>query len=253
MYAGDIVDLLEKRADVVIDRVRDRKNLMIRPAVANVDQAVVVTAVTQPPIDLLYVDRLLVHLEAQDIEAAVCINKSDVEDRARVGWLRAVYEKAGYPVVVTSAVTCEGLESLVRVMQGKNVVLAGESGVGKSKILSALLNQNLLTAALSRQSHGRHTTKGVTLYRAGDSGFLADTPGFSKLDVIDCKPEDLGYYFREMTDLIPGCHFPRCLHRTEDLCEVRRALSEGRIGEERYRSYLGLLAECQMKEKRKYE
>jgi ribosome biogenesis GTPase len=253
VHAGDVVDLLEKGGDLVIDRVRERKNLLVRPAVANVDQAVVVTAITQPLVDLLYVDRLLVHLEAQDVGAAICINKNDIEDPAKVAWLRTVYEKAGYPAVVTSAVTGEGLESLVRVMQGKNVVLAGASGVGKSKILSTLLSLDLLTATLSRRSRGRQTTKGVTLYRVGDSGFLADTPGFSRLDIVGCRPEELSYYYREMTQLIPLCHFPRCLHRTEDLCEVRKAVSEGRIGEERYRSYLSLLEECQLNEKRKYE
>lgn len=253
VHAGDVVELQDKRGDLVIDHILERKNLLIRPAVANVDQAIVVTAMRQPPVDLIYIDRLLVHLESRDIEAVVCINKSDIEDAAEIGRVRAIYEKAGYPAVVTSAVTGDGLKSLSQVMQGRNVVLAGASGVGKSKILSSLLRLDLLTATLSRQSRGRHTTKGVTLYRVGDSGFLADTPGFSKLDVIDCEPEELCYYYREMTGLVPLCHFPRCLHKTEDLCEVRKAVSEGRIGEERYRSYLRLLGECQLKEKRKYE
>ncbi len=253
VYAGDLVVLQDKGKDLVIDRVLQRKNLLPRPAVANVDEAIVVTAITRPPIDLLYVDRLLVHLESQDIEAVVCVNKTDIEDGREVARVRAIYEKAGYPTAETSAVTGFGLSGLVSAMQGKNVVLAGASGVGKSKILSALLEKELETGTLSRMSRGRHTTKGVTLYRVGETGFLADTPGFSRLDVIDCEPENLSYYYREMTELVPLCHYPRCLHKTEDLCEVRKALSEGRIGEERYRNYLSLLVESQERGKRKYE
>ena len=253
VYPGDFVELEERQGSYQILRVMERKNFLVRPAVANVDQGVVVTAITEPPLDLLYLDRLLVHLELRGIDAVVCINKCDIEDPEAISRVRAIYEKAGYPVAVTSAATGEGLSALVRGMQGKNVVLSGASGVGKSRILSSLLKTNLVVGDLSRQRRGRHTTKGVTLYRAGESGFLADTPGFSKLDVVDCRPEELSYFYREMADLAPLCHFPRCLHKTEDHCEVKRALAEGRIGQERYKTYLALLEECRTKEKRKYE
>lgn len=253
VLAGDLVNLHGMGSDYVIERVLDRRNCLLRPAVANVDLAFVMTAITEPPLDLIYIDRILVHLEAQEIHAVICINKSDIEDGDEIRRVRTIYEKAGYPVVVTSAVTGEGLETLVEHMQGLVVILAGASGVGKSKLLSELLSRDLLTGELSRRSRGRHTTKGVTLYRAGGTGFLADTPGFSRLDVIDCEPHDLGYYYREMVHLVPLCHYPRCLHKTEEFCQVRNALAEGRIGEERYRSYLSLLEECLAKEKRKYE
>ena len=253
IYPGDFVELEEKQGGYQILRVAERKNFLIRPAVSNVDQVVVVTAITEPPLDLLYLDRLLVHLESRGIDAVLCINKSDIEDKEAISRVRAIYERAGYPVAVTSAATGEGLLGLVQGMQGKNVVLAGASGVGKSRILSFLLKTNLVVGDLSSKGRGRHTTKGVTLYRAGESGFLADTPGFSKLDVVDCRPEELSYYYREMADLVPLCHFPRCLHKTEDQCAVKRALAEGKIGEERYKTYLALLEECQIKEKHKYE
>ena len=253
VHAGDLVELRKKGDDLVIDRVLDRKNLIERPLVANVDQAVVVTAITSPAIDLLYIDRILVHLEARDIDAVVCVNKSDIEDPGEIRRIAAIYRGAGYPVVVTSAVSGDGLPLLVSAVQGKNSVLAGASGVGKSKMLSALLGLDLATRTLSRLGRGRHTTKGVTLYRIGASGFLADTPGFSKLDAVDCEPEELSYYYREMAELVPLCHFPRCLHKTEDLCEVRKAVAEGRIGEERYRSYLSLLGERRDKERYRRE
>lgn len=251
--AGDLVDLLEWGDDLVVDRILPRKNLMVRPLVANVDQVIVVTAITRPPLDLAYVDRLLVHLELLDIDALVCVNKTDIEDPDEVSRVLSIYGRAGYDSVATSALSGDGLPDLVGAMQGKAVVLAGASGVGKSKILSAILKANLETGALSRASRGRHTTKGVTLYRIGESAFVADTPGFSKLDVIACEPSQLGYYYREMAALVPLCHYPRCLHKTEDQCEVRRAVGEGRIGAERYRTYLSLLEECKDKERRKYE
>lgn len=253
VYPGDLVELGQRGEDFVIERVSPRKNLLIRPQVANVDQVVLVTAITRPPYDLLYIDRVLVHLEARDIDAVICINKADVEDPAEVEHLRAIYSGAGYAVAVTSAMTGDGIPSLVQAIQGANAVLAGASGVGKSRILSRLTGNDLSTGELSRLGRGRHTTKGVTLYRVGESGYLADTPGFSKLDVVECEPEQLAYYYREMTELIPLCHYPRCLHKTEDLCEVRKALAEGKIGEERYRSYLSLLEECREKGKHKYE
>jgi len=251
--AGDMVVLAEKGGGFVIEEVLPRKNVMVRPPVANVDQVFVVTAVTQPPHDLTYIDRLLVHVESLDIEGAVCVNKTDVEDPEEVSRLLEIYRKAGYTAVATSAVTGEGLQDLKNAMQGKTVVLAGASGVGKSKILAALTGAELETGTLSRASRGRHTTKGVTLYRIGESGFLADTPGFSRLDVIDCEPSKLAYYYREMTELVPLCYYPRCLHKTEEPCEVRKAVEEGRISRERYRTYLNLLEESQDKERRKYE
>jgi ribosome biogenesis GTPase len=250
---GDLVRLSQTGDENLIEEVLPRKNFLIRPQVANIDQVVVVTAVTRPPIDRVYLDRVLVHLESRDIEAVICLNKKDLEDPKEMQRLASVYEKAGYPVAITSAVTGDGLSDLVGLMGGKNVVLAGASGVGKSKIISALMDLEIDTGGLSKLRRGRHTTKGVTLYKIGRSAYLADTPGFSRLDIIDCEPFDLAYYYREMTELVPFCHFPRCLHKTEEQCAVRSALDEGKIAPERYETYLALLDECLEKEKRRYD
>jgi ribosome biogenesis GTPase len=249
---GDLVRISRKKDQGLVEEVLPRKNSLIRPPVANIDRVVVVTAVTHPPIDLVYVDRILVHLESQDIDAVVCFNKVDIEDPDEVRRLSAVYEKAGYEVARTSAVTAEGLSDLVQRMQGRNVVFAGASGVGKSKILSSVTERDISTGRLSKIRRGRHTTKGVTLYPVEGGAFVADTPGFSRLDIVDCEPFSLGYYYREMIELAPLCHFPRCLHKTEELCAVREALAEGAIAPERYETYLSLLDECIEREKRKY-
>jgi ribosome biogenesis GTPase len=251
--AGDLVRVRRRDGENLIEEVLPRKNYLIRPPVANVDLVVVVTAVTHPPIDLTYIDRILVHLESQDIEAVVCLNKADIEDPQEVRRLRDIYRKAGYDVVITSALSGEGISELVGKMRGQNVVLAGASGVGKSKILSAITQEDISTGRLSKIRRGRHTTKGVTLYAAQGGAFIADTPGFSRLRIVECEPPNLGYYYREMTDLVPLCHFPRCLHKTEESCAVREALLEGKIAPERYETYLRLLDECLEREKYKYE
>jgi len=250
---GDLVRVSRKDGEHLIEEVLPRKNFLIRPPVANVDLAIVVTAVTHPPIDLTYMDRILVHVESQEIDSVVCFNKADIEDPGEIRRLASIYEKAGYAVVVASALTGQGIDELVEKMKGSNVVLAGASGVGKSKILSAITKQEVATGQLSKIRRGRHTTKGVTLYPVEGDAFIADTPGFSRLNVVECEPHDLGYYYREMADLVPLCHFPRCLHKTEDACAVREALAEGRLARERYETYLTLLEECLEREKYKYE
>ncbi|HHW19115.1 MAG TPA: ribosome small subunit-dependent GTPase A [Firmicutes bacterium] len=253
VYAGDLVEVSQKERRWVIEKVMPRKNFLIRPPVANVDQAVVVTAITEPPLDFVYIDKILVHLEASNISAVICVNKQDIEDPKEVERVSEVYRKAGYPCVVTSAVTGFGLHDLSRYLESKVTVLAGQSGAGKSKILSALLGVGLLTQGLSRLGRGRHTTKWVSLFRAGRQGYVADTPGFSKLDLIDVEPYELSYYFREMAPYVPLCHFPRCLHKSEDRCRVKEALAAGEISRERYKSYLTLLEESTERAKRKYE
>lgn len=253
VLAGDLVEIASKSSKYVVEKVLERKNFLIRPAVANVDQAVVVTAITEPPCDYLYIDRILAHLENQGIGAVICINKCDVEPSDRIQEFIQVYSSAGYPCVVTSALTGHGLKELAALLAGKVNVLAGASGTGKSKIISSLLGVGLLSGDLSRTRRGKHTTKWVKLYVAGDGGFLADTPGFSKLDVISCEPYEFSYFYPEMADLAPMCRFPRCLHITEDGCKVKEALEQGKISPRRYENYKTLLDEVIERAKRKYE
>ncbi len=253
VYPGDLVEVEVSGGVHAVMQVLSRRNLLIRPPVANIDQAVVVTAVTWPAIDRVGLDRLLVHLEAQDIGGAVCVNKSDLEDPDAVLVLKEVYSCAGYPVFVTSALEGTGLDSLLGYLAGRVTILAGQSGVGKSRLLTALLGIGLETGELARTGRGRHTTKGVTLYRVKGGGLLADTPGFSKLTGIDCEPHNLAYYYPEMIELAPRCHYPRCLHKSEENCAVRDAVASGAVSKERYETYLSLLEESLERVKRKYE
>jgi len=251
--AGDVVEVSQVNGGFIVEKVLPRKNILIRPPVANVDQVVVVTAISKPPLDLLYIDRVLVHLEAQDISGIICVNKHDIEKAEDIEKVVRIYSSAGYPCVVTSAVTGYGMNNLAQYMEEKVTVLAGQSGTGKSKILSTLLGVGLLTGNLSRLGRGRHTTKGVKLFRTKQDGFVADTPGFSKIDLFEVEPHELGYYYPEMSRHAPSCHFPRCLHRTETRCAVKNAVDEGKIARERYENYLILLEECVERAKRRYE
>lgn len=253
VYAGDIVSISHSGGVYVIDGIRDRRNLLVRPPVANVDQAIVVTAIARPPLDLLYIDRILVQLESQGIQGVICINKQDLEDQDEIDKVRDIYSSAGYPCVVTSAVTGLGLKELVGLLEEKVTILAGQSGAGKSKLISALIGVKLLTGTLSDDARGRHTTKWVKLFRASRDGYIADTPGFSKIDLVSVEPHELGFMYPEIARYASLCHFPRCIHKTEDRCEVRKALSQGGIPPERYRNYLVLLDEATERAKFKYE
>lgn len=256
VLAGDIVEVEGVSGAWVVSRVLPRKNALTRPPFANVDQVIVVLSVVQPEVDPVVADRLLVALEREGISGVVCINKSDLCHDATADVARKlieVYKIAGYPTALTSAVTGEGLDTLAGFLKGKVTVLAGPSGVGKSLLISKLTGKWQAVGDLSKIGRGRHTTKWVSLLPVGDDGYLADTPGFQKVDLVSVEPEKLSYLFREMADLAPLCRFPRCLHKTEPGCRVKEAVSEGTVAELRYQNYLRLLEECLEAWKRRYE
>lgn len=253
ILAGDRVEVVKTGSTIVIEEVFQRKNSLVRPPMANVDQALVVTAVTQPPLDLLNTDRILVHLEQQGIRAIICVNKVDIEKWPEVSRILELYSRAGYQTLATSAVTGYGIDELGSNLDGFVTIMAGASGVGKSKIISNLLGKSMATGSLSKIKRGRHITKGVTLFPVGGGGYLADTPGFSKLDVIDCQPHQLSYYFPEMDEYVDLCHYPRCLHKTEERCYIRDRVEKMEIERQRYENYLVLLDEVIERTKYKYE
>ncbi|HHY11705.1 MAG TPA: ribosome small subunit-dependent GTPase A [Firmicutes bacterium] len=253
VHAGDLVHVSQSAGAYVIDEIATRRNLLSRPPIANVDQAIVVTAITQPPLDLLYVDRILAQLEFEEIQGVICVNKQDIENEGEIGRVSRIYSSAGYKCVVTSAVTGYGLDGLAGLVRGKVTVFAGQSGAGKSKLISALMGVKLLTGQLSQGLRGRHTTRWVQLIRAPGDGYIADTPGFSRLDLVDVEPHELGFLYPEIKERAALCHFPRCLHKTESRCEVLDALSKGKIAQERYSNYLMLLEEATERAKRRYE
>jgi len=233
-----------------VENVLPRRSSLNRPAVANVDQAVIIFSLREPDPSPGLLERFLILVLLNQIEPLICFNKVDLTKESQIE-LVSRYQRA-YPVVVTSAKTGEGLECLRELLAGKISVFAGPSGVGKSSILNALMpGLKLRTGELSAKlKGGRHTTRHVELINLPEGGFVADTPGFTSLDLPDIKPEELAGFFPEMEGLYRGCYFTSCLHFKEPGCAIREAVEAGKIEEARYRQYLEFLEE--LKNRRRY-
>ncbi|NLE89669.1 MAG: ribosome small subunit-dependent GTPase A [Dehalococcoidales bacterium] len=250
---GDRVEVSETAPGKgVIERILPRTRELLRPAVANVQQVVVVMSLTQPEPNLGLLDRLLVLIEAEKMDPLIVFNKVDLVTEEVKRDLVELYRQAGYPVVATSACTGTGINELQGYLQGQISILAGPSGVGKSSLLNAVQPGLALRTGMVSQKigRGRHTTRYVELLPLEAGGLVADSPGFSVLTLPRMKREELSSYFREMDELTGGCRFNSCLHRSEPDCVVKQARQEGRIDERRYQSYITLLQEVIANEQR---
>lgn len=251
VLVGDRVQLRPRHGHAgVIETVLPRRSALVRPPVANVDQAVIVFAVREPDPNPGLLERFLITAAMNDIEPLICFNKVDLTKDGQVELVSRYRES--YRVAVTSAKTGEGLGRLREALRGRVSVFAGPSGVGKSTILNALLpDLKLKTGEISEKlKRGRHTTRHVELISLPEGGLVADTPGFSSLDLPDLKPEDLSEYFPEMDEYAARCYFTGCLHNKEPGCAVKEAVEKGRMEEARYRQYLEFLQE--LKERKRY-
>lgn len=251
---GDDVEIAvldEAAGEGNIDAILPRANSLIRPAVANVDQAVVVFAVSDPAPNLNLLDRFLVMMARQNIPAAICFNKTDLggEETKR---LSALYEPAGYPLRFVSIRAESGLEDLRALFTGKTTVLAGPSGVGKSSITNWLWPEaDMQTGEISsRIRRGKHTTRHSELFFVEQDTYIVDTPGFSSLYIGDLMPEELKACFPEFAGWEEDCRFLGCVHIGERECGVKTAVGEGKIGRERYENYRLLYQE--LKDRRRY-
>lgn len=232
----------------VIEDVLPRKNQLVRPAIANIDQAVVVLAFSDPKPDWLFLDRLLALIEANKLEAAICINKRDlIEQPDQVQQMIAVYERIGYPVIITSTIDNQGIRELSELLKDKVSTFAGPSGVGKSSLLNQIESGlELPVGSISRKlKRGRHTTRQVELVRLSHGGLVADTPGFSQLSLSEIAKESLHSFFPEMKAVALQCRFGGCLHHKEPDCAVRKLVDSGQIASSRYQNYLTLLTEIE--------
>lgn len=247
----DIIDDEKKTGHV--SSILPRTNDLIRPAVANVDQALVIFAAAKPAPNLNLLDRFLIMMSKQDIETIVCFNKKDVVTEQELALLEQTYEKCGYEVVFTSAKLKEGIKEIKDLIQGKTTVLAGPSGVGKSSLINILYPKaNMETGNISAKiERGKHTTRHSELFFVNDTTYLFDTPGFSSLYLEDMEKEELRDYFREFEEYEPYCKYQGCVHINEPSCGVKEALAEGKISKVRYENYLNMYEE--LKDKKKYK
>lgn len=229
-----------------IDRVLPRKNWFIRPAVANIDALVFVASGSNPITDPFLIDRVSVIAAESSCDLIVCINKTDL---APADELFEICRMAGFPVVRTSAVTGEGLPRLKELLRGKTAAFTGNSGVGKSSLLNALLpGLELQTAEVSEKlGRGKHTTRHVELFQLEEGSYIADTPGFASFELEMMKPvakEDLAEDFPEFRPYLGRCRFQDCAHLKEPGCAVTGAVAGGEIHPSRYRSYTRLYELC---------
>lgn len=255
IVSGDRVDVLIQRdGSGVIENVHPRESALQRPSVANVDQVVTVMAVTDPDPNYALLDRLLVVAEVATLEPIIVWNKIDLAQADAVAAEVDVYAKAGYEVLATSTRTGAGIEQLRAALKGHISTLAGPSGVGKSALLNALEpSWERATGEVSdRLGLGRHTTRAVELLPLQGNGLVADTPGFSTLDIRDIAKEDLSGLWREIDAVAHECRFPGCLHRTEPDCAVKDAVAKQHIHSRRYDNYVLLLDEIEQWEARRY-
>lgn len=244
----------EEAAEGNIDEVLPRKNVLVRPASANVDQALVVFAITKPEPNLNLLDRFLIMMEAQDVPVTICFNKIDLNGQAKQEEYRTVYERAGYPVMFASASEEQGIEELRTLLRGKTTILAGPSGVGKSSLTNILQPEAAMeTGSISEKiQRGKHTTRHAELFCVEADTYLMDTPGFSSMYLEDIEAGRLKYYFPEFDAYEAECRFQAdCVHIGEPVCGVKAALERGEISRSRYENYRMLYQE--LKERRKYQ
>jgi ribosome biogenesis GTPase len=239
---GDRVQFEQTGLDQgVITSIQPRKTELVRPPIANVDQAVVVCSLKEPDFHALAVDRFLVHAEKEGLDVVLCLTKRDLlEDEHEIDAIRQLYKATGYPIVVTSIRTGEGIEELKQHLKDRVSVFAGQSGVGKSSLLNELYpDLKLETGEVSRKlGRGRHTTREVQLLTLPNGGQVADTPGFSQLSFNGMEPEDVRDAFVDFLSYAEECRYRGCLHLKEPGCAVREAVENGELPDLRYQHYV---------------
>ncbi|MGF7185701.1 ribosome biogenesis GTPase [Desulfitispora alkaliphila] len=239
----------------VIEKVIPRKNQLVRPPIANIDQVIIVMAVKEPELQLTFLNRLLVLAEYKEIRPIICLNKADLLDENEQEEVKDIirdYETIGYKVILVSAKQNLGIEEFREELQNKTTVFAGLSGAGKSSLLNKIHpGLSLKVGEVSKKiKRGRHTTRHVELMPLSTGGIVADTPGFSNLELSEIPSNYLSYCFPEIERKQVDCKFTGCRHIKEKSCAIRDALEKNEILESRYNDYMHFLEEIEETERR---
>ena len=235
-----------------IETLLIRKSELIRPAVANIDQALVIFSIVKPQPNFNLLDRFLIMMEQQKIPCIICFNKADIDEEGQGENYEEIYRACGYETLSVSAKEGIGLEKVRKILHHKTTTVAGPSGVGKSSLINRLQsNITMETGAISKKiERGKHTTRHSELIAIGEDTYILDTPGFSSLALFDMEKEDLTRFYPEFEMHEIFCKFGGCSHIAEPVCGVKDALAEGKISQLRYENYKLLYEE--LKGKKKY-
>lgn len=252
---GDNVEfsiLDEEAGEGNIDEILPRKNALVRPAAANVDQALVLFALTQPSPNLNLLDRFLVMMAMEEIPVVICFNKADLGDGAMEEEYKKIYDGAGYEVHFISARTDLGMDQVRELLRGRTTVLAGPSGVGKSSLTNRIQPEaSMETGGISRKiERGKHTTRHSELFFVEKDTYMMDTPGFSSMYTPEIEASELKEFFPEFAEFEDECRFLGCVHIGERVCGVKEAVKEGKISLSRYENYRLIYEE--LKQKRRH-
>lgn len=247
IVVGDFVELENSDGVLSVKKVLERKNSLIRPSIANIDN-IIMTIAPLPEPDFYLVDKMLVNCARKNIGFIICINKTDLDD----GFVQKVTRQYGADVKIISVCAKTGdIGQLIDVLKGKFSCFAGQSAVGKSSMINALHGEKIAKSGeLSGNNRGKNTTTRATLYALDDKTFIADTPGFGLLDVFDVEYDELDLYYNEYVELSQCCKYHRCKHINEPGCEVKKRVSEGSLNKDRYERYVQTYNE--LKSKKKY-
>lgn len=231
--------------------IKKRINRLTRPEVANVDQALVVFAASNPEPNLHLLDYFLVRMQAERVPIIVCFNKCDLVDDSIIDHYKDIYKNSGCKVISVSAGNNEGVDELRAMLAGKTTVLAGPSGVGKSSIMNILYPEaDAETGEISRKlKRGKHTTRHSEIFCIDNNSYVMDTPGFSSLRIPEMEKNEAADYFKEFDELKNSCRFLGCIHQNEPDCAIKEAVKDNIIPPERYESYLLMLEEIKNQKK----
>lgn len=244
-----LIDVIsESESEGNIKEILERKNRLIRPAVANIDMALIVAALKNPDPNFLMLDKLILHFKQQNIPIVMCFNKEDIAGKDFADDYAGIYRDSGFDVIVISAELNQGISELREALSKKTTCIAGPSGVGKSTIINALQNNvTMETGDISRKlKRGRHTTRHSEIIPVSCDTFIIDTPGFTSIDVFDIAYDELKDYYEEFSQY-EQCYFAPCSHIHEPKCGVRDALSDGKISQVRYDNYCHIYDELKRK------